>query len=96
VRPDQVEDMFPCTALQTALLALTSKNPGDYVSQNIYHFQGDLGLFKSSWEAVVASTPVLRTRIVDLGKDDFFQIIIDELVEWNDAYETLDDYLHHD
>ncbi|GFF55149.1 nonribosomal peptide synthetase 8 [Aspergillus udagawae] len=96
VRPDQVEDMFPCTALQTALLALTSKNPGDYVSQNIYHIQGDLGLFKSSWEAVVASTPVLRTRIVDLGKDNFFQIIIDELVEWNDAYETLDDYLHHD
>ncbi|KAI9372444.1 hypothetical protein BJX61DRAFT_507131, partial [Aspergillus egyptiacus] len=96
VRPDQVEDMFPCTALQTALLALTSKRPGDYVSQNIYHIQGDLGLFKSSWEAVVSSAPILRTRIVDLGEDNFFQTIIDEPVEWDDAYETLDDYLHHD
>ncbi|KAL5358103.1 hypothetical protein BJX96DRAFT_173136 [Aspergillus floccosus] len=96
VRLDQVQDIFPCTALQTALLALTSKRPGDYVSQNIYHIQGDLGLFKSSWEAVVASTPILRTRIVDLGEDEFFQTIIDEPVEWNDAYETLDDYSLHD
>ena len=96
VRPDQVEDVFPCTALQTALLALTSRRPGDYVSRSIYHIRGVSHLFKSSWEAVVATTPILRTRIVDLVGEDFYQAIIDEPIEWNDVCETLDDYLHHD
>ncbi|KAI8633600.1 hypothetical protein F5Y19DRAFT_414203 [Xylariaceae sp. FL1651] len=96
IRPDEVEDVLPCTALQTALLALTSRRPGDYVSRSIYHIQGDLHLFKSSWEAVVASTPILRTRIVDLVGEDFYQAIIDRPLEWNDTCETLDNYLHHD
>ena len=96
VRSDQVEDVFPCTALQTALLALASRRPGDYVSRSIYQIQGDLRLFKSSWEAVVAKTPILRTRIVDLAEEDFYQAVIDERIEWNDAGENLDDYLHHD
>ncbi|KAH6708906.1 hypothetical protein BKA61DRAFT_696822 [Leptodontidium sp. MPI-SDFR-AT-0119] len=96
VRSDQVEDVFPCTALQTALLALTARRPGDYVSRSIYHIKGDLNLFKSSCEAIVATTPILRTRIVDLVGEDFYQAIIDVPVEWNDACETLDDYLYHD
>jgi amino acid adenylation domain-containing protein len=96
VPSDRIVDVFPCTALQTALLALTSKRAGDYVSRNIFHVQGPLSLFRSSWQAVVTETPILRSRIVDLGGEDFYQVVIDEPVEWNDKCKTLEEYLHRD
>jgi len=96
VKPEQVEDLFPCTALQTGLIALTSKRPGDYVSQSIYHIQGSLDRFKWSWEQVVVVTPILRTRVVDLEGEDFYQAIIQEPIDWNDTYDSLDKYLDHD
>ncbi|KAI1814968.1 hypothetical protein GGS20DRAFT_374477 [Poronia punctata] len=96
VKPERVEDLFPCTALQTGLIALTSKRPGDYVSQSMYHIQASLDRFKSSWEQVVAVTPILRTRIVDLGGEDFYQAIIQEPIDWNDTYDSLDRYLEDD
>ncbi|KAI4194390.1 MAG: hypothetical protein LQ350_007785 [Teloschistes chrysophthalmus] len=93
VQSDQIEDVFPCTALQTALLALACKKPGDYVSRNVYQIQGPLDRFKSSWEVVVAETPILRTRIIDLGAEDFYQAIIDEPVDWTDTGASPDDDL---
>ncbi|GAP90069.2 putative nonribosomal peptide synthase [Rosellinia necatrix] len=95
VREDEITDIYPCTALQPVLLALTSKTPGDYVSRSLHRIQGDPNLFKSAWETVVATTPILRTRIVDLDGKEFYQVLVDEAPEWNDEYSTLDDYLEY-
>ncbi|KAJ9303269.1 hypothetical protein DTO271G3_643 [Paecilomyces variotii] len=96
VSPGLVEDVFPCTALQTAFLALTCKNPCDYVSRSVFQIHGNADLFQSCWKTVIEATPILRTRIVDVGGDDLYQAIIHESVEFNNEHSSVDEYLHHD
>ncbi|KAG6008108.1 NRPS protein [Claviceps maximensis] len=76
-----VQDVFPCTPLQEGLLALTSRRSGDYVAQNIFQLQPsiDIPRFQRAWEHVVATTPILRTRIVDLDDTQgLVQLVIAE------------------
>lgn len=75
-----VEDAFPCTPLQEGLLALTLRRSGDYVAQNIFELKPDVSIsrFQRAWEHVIATTPILRTRIVDLHTQGLVQVIIAE------------------
>lgn len=96
----QVNDAFPCTPLQEGLLALTAKRPGDYVARFIYPLQQNVGTgqFSKAWEAVVSATPILRTRIVDLGERGLVQAVVNEPTSWSckdelmslEAYELAD------
>ncbi|OGM48348.1 nonribosomal peptide synthase [Aspergillus bombycis] len=66
VFPEQIEDIYPCTPLQEALMAYTSKRPGAFQAQ--FHFQLpqqlDIPRLKEAWRIVIAANPILRTRIV--------------------------------
>ncbi|KAG5996166.1 NRPS protein [Claviceps spartinae] len=75
-----IQDAFPCTPLQEGLLALTSRRSGDYVAQNTFRIQADIDIprFKRAWGHVVETTPILRTRIVDLGTQGLVQLILAE------------------
>jgi aryl carrier-like protein len=68
VPADEIEDLFPTTQLQEGLLALTTKRGGDYTGRNVVELgpQVDIARFKAAWEKVIATIPILRTRIVDL------------------------------
>ncbi|KAG5996168.1 Glycopeptide NRPS [Claviceps spartinae] len=100
ILPSQVEDAFPCTPLQEGLLALTAKRPGDYVARFVYPLQPsvDTEHFIRAWEAVVSVSPILRTRIIDLGETRLVQVIVNEPTTWAlrgestslDAYEITD------
>jgi hypothetical protein len=46
-------------------------------------------------KAVVATTPIMRTRAIDLTTEGFYQAVLDEPVEWNEACKALDEYLQH-
>ena len=84
VKPDQVEDVFPCTPLQAGLLALTAKRPGDYILRAVMELRAsvDVDRFREAWEVVVATTPILRTRMVDLVGQGLVQVIVSEQVQW--------------
>ena len=86
VHPKQIEDVFPCTPTQSALLSSTAKSPGDYVMREIYRVSVDSKRFQRAWQAVAAAAPILRTRIVDLGKRGLFQAILSE----NLSFEIVD------
>ncbi|KAK8064711.1 hypothetical protein PG994_007349 [Apiospora phragmitis] len=75
-----VEDAFPCTPLQEGLLALTARRSGDYVAQNAFQLQHSIEIsrFQQAWEHVMATTPILRTRIVDIDGEGSLQVIIRE------------------
>ncbi|KAG5930352.1 NRPS protein, partial [Claviceps africana] len=100
IDPSQIEDAFPCTPLQEGLLALTAKRPGDYVARFVYPLQPgvDTEHFIRAWEAVMSATPILRTRIIDLGEAGLVQVIANEPTTWAlrgelmslDAYEMAD------
>ncbi|KAJ5673087.1 AMP-dependent synthetase/ligase [Penicillium longicatenatum] len=87
VKEGDVEDIFPCTALQTGLLALTVRSGGDYTSQNVQELgpSVDVDRFKHAWEELIRLVPILRTRIVDLSSQGFVQVVIREQSSWSKA-----------
>ncbi|KAM3478016.1 hypothetical protein MY5147_002412 [Beauveria neobassiana] len=93
VAADQIQDIFPCTPLQQGLLALTAKRAGDYVGQEIFtlHQTIDIARFKEAWNSLVAATPILRTRIIDLPGQGIVQVVVQGQPEWpTDAEHAID------
>ncbi|KAI1749210.1 hypothetical protein F4782DRAFT_514383, partial [Xylaria castorea] len=93
-----IEDAYPCTPLQEGLLSLTSKRAGDYTMQAVLELSKDVKIsdFQSAWEKVVASTPILRTRIAhhrQLGT--LVQVVCKEGINWTRT-ENLERYLLDD
>jgi len=97
VQSSQIEDAFPCTPLQEGLLALSAHLPGYYVAQYKLQLRPDVDdiALQATWSHVYATTPILRTRIVDLAGEGLVQTIIDEPFEWTTA-DDLDGYLRYD
>ncbi|KAF2443243.1 putative nonribosomal peptide synthase [Karstenula rhodostoma CBS 690.94] len=93
VDPSQVEDIFPCTALQEGLLALTTISPGKYTSHHIAELKEDVDIwrFQQAWQKVSEKASVLRSRIVDLPDQGLVQVILREQLPWQTLY-SLDDY----
>lgn len=80
-----VEDIYPCTSIQEGLIALSTKQPGAYVAQNIYRLSSiDIPKFREAWETVVAAEGILRTRIVHTDSLGFLQVVVSESIEWSD------------
>ncbi|ODA75946.1 hypothetical protein RJ55_08587 [Drechmeria coniospora] len=94
VRLSDVADVLPCTPLQEGLLALTQKNPGHYVAQFRFEMDASISVEKlrRAWDQVVASTPILRTRIVSIPNHGLFQAVLDHGASWaSDACPDQDD-----
>ena len=78
VDTDLVEDVFPCTPLQEGMLAMTAKRPGDYISQAVFDLRiaVEPERLKRAWREVVATMPILRTRIVNLAGQGLVQVVV--------------------
>lgn len=92
IKKDLIEDVYPCTSLQEGLIALSMRQPGAYVAQNIYRLPRDvdLGRFRTAWETVTASEVILKTRILHTRDSKFLQIVVREPIVWFSA-KTLED-----
>jgi amino acid adenylation domain-containing protein/non-ribosomal peptide synthase protein (TIGR01720 family) len=77
-----VADIYPCTAIQEGLVALSTKDPGAYVAQSIYELPSsvDIGKFCTAWKMVVESEIILQTRIVHTTSNGFLQVVVKEPV----------------
>ncbi|PYH86696.1 acetyl-CoA synthetase-like protein [Aspergillus uvarum CBS 121591] len=77
---DALEDLYPCTALQEGLLALSLRQPGTYVGQFTLSLSDhvDLDLLEKAWVDVVNRTPIMRTRFVTTNDGRFMQAIIQD------------------
>jgi amino acid adenylation domain-containing protein len=62
---EEIEDVYPCSALQEGLMALAVKQPGSYIAKHIFRLPDhiDLARFRAAWEATVERCENLRTRI---------------------------------
>jgi len=94
---ESIYDVYPCTSLQQGLIALSSKDPGAYVAQNIYRLPPgiDLDRFRSAWEKVVEAEIILRTRIVYTESLGFLQVITREPITWHEI-SNLSDFVEQD
>ncbi|KAK0701263.1 hypothetical protein B0H67DRAFT_650496 [Lasiosphaeris hirsuta] len=97
--PDAIEDAYPCTPLQEALLALTAQERAAYVGRWV--FQMDEGIdadrLRSAWQKVSEVAPILRTRILaGDGSQAGTQVVVRDPVPWRTVSSDLEAYLSQD
>jgi amino acid adenylation domain-containing protein/non-ribosomal peptide synthase protein (TIGR01720 family) len=91
-----IEDIYPCTPLQEGLMALSARQSGSYVAQNIFCLSDienlDLARFRNAWETTVRVTEIMRTRIVYLQTVGALQVVLKQPITWEES-SSLQGYL---
>lgn len=74
---EDIEDVYPCSPIQEAMLAVTAQRPSSFVMRKVISLPPSVDLVKMSkaWEAVVAANAILRTRAVDTDTDGLLQVV---------------------
>ncbi|KAJ5158042.1 AMP-dependent synthetase/ligase [Penicillium coprophilum] len=87
VYPWEIEDAYPCSPIQEAMLARTAVRANEFVSRGLIPLPAsvDFGRLKEAWNRVIAETPVLRTRIVEYAGQGFLQVVTKALAPWSEA-----------
>ncbi|OJJ08120.1 hypothetical protein ASPVEDRAFT_89351 [Aspergillus versicolor CBS 583.65] len=72
-----IENVYPATALQEGLMAITQGEPGTYIYQNVYQLPAeiDLAKFCAAWESVVNTTEILRTTLLPTDTAGTYQVV---------------------
>ncbi|PLB48311.1 acetyl-CoA synthetase-like protein [Aspergillus steynii IBT 23096] len=93
-----IDDIYPCTPLQEGIMALSITSPmAKYVTRSVYRIRHaiDIKRLKDAWAMVLHSNPVLRTRIIQTGSQNTFQVVVRQGYSWHHA-EKLQDYIDQD
>ncbi|KAF4440789.1 non-ribosomal peptide synthetase [Fusarium austroafricanum] len=83
---EEIQDIYPCTAIQEGLMALSTKEPGAYVAQFIFQLPHDINTikFQEACHLVIQAEPMLRTRIAHTEDAGFVQVVVaDDTPEWS-------------
>ncbi|KAG8416322.1 putative NRPS-like protein biosynthetic cluster [Metarhizium acridum] len=93
ISTDRIQDIYPATALQAGLLALSLKQQGAYQGYFPIRLPSDVDLdsMKRAWESTAKANVILRTRIVQDADGQLYQAVLDSEVEWHEAA-NLDEY----
>ncbi|KAK0613181.1 peptide synthetase [Immersiella caudata] len=94
----KIEDMYPCTPTQESLFTFSLKSAEAYVAQRVARIPShiDLSEWKRAWGAVIAATPVLRARLVQLQDNPaLLQVVLSESITWHHSTD-LQQYLESD
>jgi amino acid adenylation domain-containing protein len=78
ISTDLVEDIYPCSAMQEGLMAISIRQENSYIAQFVYEIPSatSTSQLKSAWVAVVSQIPLLRTRIVFSREHGSFQFVL--------------------
>lgn len=95
--PAAVQDIYPCTPTQESLFTFSLKSEKAYVAQRLAVIPSGITLeaWKGAWEAVVAASPILRTRLVQVEDPGLQQVVLKEAIHWRRATD-LAQYLEND
>jgi hypothetical protein len=78
VQPNDIQDVYPCSAIQEAMLAVTAQRPGSFVMQKVIPLPPAVNptQMREAWRSVVAANSILRTRMVDTTTDGPLQVVL--------------------
>lgn len=85
---EAIEDVYPCSPVQSGLITSSTTKPGAYVVRSIYRLADsvDLDKFQSAWQRTVDELAILRTRIVHTADAGFCQVVLHSSpIEWKYA-----------
>ncbi|KAJ5862889.1 hypothetical protein N7455_006957 [Penicillium solitum] len=82
--PSEVADVYPCTPLQEALMALSAKYTDAYVAQRVIELQDiqTAQRLQSAFERVSTESAILRTRIVQVPRRGLMQLVVRANTPW--------------
>ncbi|KAJ5152013.1 AMP-dependent synthetase/ligase [Penicillium capsulatum] len=94
---EAVEDIYPCTPTQESLFTFSLKSSKAYVAQRVACIPSDIetNSWKNAWELVVTSSPILRTRVVQLQEPGLQQVVLKDDIKWVHS-SSLNQYLEKD
>jgi amino acid adenylation domain-containing protein len=77
LQPEMIEDVYPCTPLQEALMALSAKVTEAYVAQRVVEMtDADAARrLSAAFEIAARDCPILRTRIVQVPRHGLMQVV---------------------
>jgi amino acid adenylation domain-containing protein len=95
--PSVVEDVYPCTPLQEALMALSAKYMDAYVAQRVIELPDarSANRLRSAFEYVSSQSAILRTRIVQVPRRGLVQVVVRTNTPWFEST-NLEKYLSSD
>ncbi|CAG8904533.1 unnamed protein product [Penicillium egyptiacum] len=78
VLSSRIGDVYPCTAAQEGLFALSIKRPSSYTARYVYNLPSDTDLprFKRAIEATVDAHTILRTRLIQHDTHGTLQAVL--------------------
>ncbi|KAL4951400.1 hypothetical protein BDW69DRAFT_186434 [Aspergillus filifer] len=98
IADNDIEDIYPCTPLQEGLMAITAQHPQAYTSRWVFRLDAsiDTARFRSAWNTLFSSTPILRTRIVQDSESGGMQVVVRDEMIWSDAHSELQSFITQD
>ncbi|RYP76665.1 hypothetical protein DL770_007204 [Monosporascus sp. CRB-9-2] len=99
IDPSVVEDVYPCTPLQEALVALSAKVSEAYVAQRVVELAGETAAqdLQNAFRIASLDCPILRTRIVQVPGRGLMQVVVKDDFDCRSAPgKDLSDYLAAD
>lgn len=80
---DDVQDAYPCTVVQEALVSLSVKTPHMYVARYAYRLKDSITFdqFHAAWDATVRAHTIMHTRVVQLGSQGVVQVVLHQGIE---------------
>lgn len=80
IDPSAIEDVYSCTPLQEALMALSAKVSEAYVAQRVVELSSREAALKlrAAFLDASRSSPILRTRIVQVPGQGLFQVVVND------------------
>ncbi|KAK6820446.1 hypothetical protein RU639_007581 [Aspergillus parasiticus] len=78
VDQEDIEDIYPCTAMQAGMAALTAERAGAYVAHHEYSLPPEINItrLRYAWERVVTHHPILRTRLIQTTDLACWQVVL--------------------
>ncbi|GAO14909.1 uncharacterized protein UV8b_05077 [Ustilaginoidea virens] len=97
IEPDTVEDVYPCTPLQEALMALSAKVKEAYVAQRVVELADVESAHRlmTAFDMAQKGCPILRTRIVQVPGRGLVQVVVKGRLEFFEGTD-LEGYLSSD
>ncbi|PNY26426.1 Nonribosomal peptide synthetase [Tolypocladium capitatum] len=94
IDPDVVEDIYPCTPLQEALMALSAKVKEAYVARRVVQLADAATAERliAAFDAAQQDCPILRTRIVQASGRGLVQVVVRGRLNWYSG-SNLDEFL---
>ncbi|KAH7378362.1 nonribosomal peptide synthase [Pyrenochaeta sp. MPI-SDFR-AT-0127] len=85
---EQIQDVYPTSPLQEALVTLSIKQAGAYVAQHVLALPSaiDEAKFKAAWATAIQTIDILRTRVIQLQSGSFMQtVLVNSAIDWKEV-----------